>query len=111
MTKQYQVTLLCASGHYRPVSAIVTFTQETDTDLTQDKDKRKEIQSKGIVKICQKRGWGKAELLKYDYTKCKIRVYDREKIAQEDKERYEKIKEEKYQTGEWKRPKYKESKE
>lgn len=111
MIKQYQVTLLCASGKYKPVSAIVAYPQDTDEDLTKDATKRKEIQTKGIVKICQQRLWDKKDLLKGEYTKCKIRVYDKEKIAQENKERYEQIKEQKYQSGEWKRPKGKQSKE
>ena len=105
MIKQYQVTLLCASGKYRPVSAIVNYEQETDGDLTLLVNKRKDIQTKGIIKICQKRGWDKTDLIKCEYTRCKIRLYDKEKIKQENEERYEKIKEEKYQTGEWKRPK------
>ena len=105
MTKQYQVTLLCADNKYRPVSAIVNFEQTTDADLTIDPTKGKEIRQKGIVKICQKRYWSKADLLKYNYTKCKVRVYDKDKIAEENAERYERIKEEKYNSGEWKRPK------
>ena len=105
MIKQYQVTLLCASGKYRPVSAIVNFEQEREGDLTLVANKRKEIQTKGIIKICQKRGWDKADLIKCEYTKCKVRAYDKEAIEKENKERYEKIKEEKYQSGEWKRPK------
>lgn len=111
MKQQYQVTLLCASGKYRPVSAIVTLEQATNEDLTKDNEKRKEIQKKGIVKICQQRLWDKTDLIKGEYTKCKIRVYDKEKIAQENEERYEQIKEQKYQSGEWKRPKGKQSKE
>lgn len=93
--KEYQVTLICADGTYKPVSCIIK-TVSTDT---------KEIKNKGITKICQKRGWGKFELLKYGYTKIKIREYDKEKIAKENAERYEKIKEEKYASGEWKKPK------
>lgn len=107
MMKQYQVTLLCASGKYRPVSTIVNYEQSTDEDLTAVTAKRKEIQNKGIVKICQQRLWDKSDLLKGDYTKCKVRVYDKEKIEKENKERYARIKEEKYATGEWKRPKSK----
>ena len=108
MTKQYQVTILCSTGEYRPVSTIVNYDQADDTDLSLIRDKRKDIQAKGIIKICQKRGWDKRDLLKYNYTKCKIRAYDKEAIEKENKERYEKIKEEKYATGEWKRPKSKE---
>lgn len=111
MKKEYQVTILCSTGEYRPVSTIVNYEQSSGEDLSLNKDKRKEIQTKGIIKICQKRGWDKKDLIKYNYTKCKIRLYDKEAIEKENKERYEKIKEEKYATGEWKRPKSKESKE
>lgn len=96
--KQYQVTLTSVSGKYKPVSCIIT------TELTLDTDK-KEIINKGVVKICQKRYWTNRDLVKYGYTKAKVREYDKEKIAQESAERYAKIKEEKYTSGEWQRPK------
>jgi len=95
---QYQVTLNCVSGKYKPVSTIV----DTDLDITTHKQ---EIINKGIQKICIQRNWTKTDVKKYEYLKCKIRVYDKKKIEQENKERYERIKEEKYTSGEWKRPK------
>ena len=95
--KQYQVTLLCASGKYRPVSAIVT-----DDSETMDK---KAILKKGIETICIKRLWTSADLKKYGYTQQKMREYDKEKIKAENEARYAKIKEQKYASGEWKRPK------
>ena len=52
----------------------------------------------------KKRLWSNADLKKYEYTRAKVRRYDKEKIAKENAERYEKIKEEKYASGEWKRP-------
>ena len=55
-----------------------------------------------------KRYWTVDDLKKYGYTKGKIREYDREKIEQENAARYEALKEEKYASGEWKRPKSKE---
>ena len=94
MSTQYQVTLFCKDGKYKPVSAIV--------------DERfgyANIQLEGIRKICAKRGWDKDDLKRYGYTLCKVRLYDKEKIKQENDERYEKLKEEKYASGEWKRPK------
>lgn len=93
---RYQVTLMCESGKYKPVSTIVEF----DNPIN-----KAEIQNKGIVAICIKKGWSKKDLKTYGYTKVKCRVYDPEKIAQENAERYAKIKEEKYASGEWKRPK------
>lgn len=100
MNKIYQVTLLCKDNKYKPVSALVVRKEGMD---------KRAIQLKGIEKICQKRYWSTKDLAKYGYTICKIRLYDKEKIEQENKERYEKIKEEKYASGEWKRPKSAES--
>lgn len=104
MQKQYQVTLLCSTGKYRPESCIVTNEQEVDIDLSAFDATRKELIKKGMNKICAKHYWSGADLKKYGYTKVKVRAYDKEKIEQEKKERYEKIKEEKYASGEWKRP-------
>ena len=104
MLKEYQVTLVCASGKYRPVSCIV----KKDTNVIASIGKEeytKQIRKAGIAKICQKRYWSVADLKKYDYTICKIREYDKEKIEAENKARYEAIKEAKYASGEWKRPK------
>lgn len=104
MVKEYQVTLICATGKYKPVSCIIK--KDTEEIKTIGKtDFVKNIKQEGITKICQKRYWSNKELKEYEYTKVKVREYDKEKIARENAERYEKIKEEKYQTGEWKRPK------
>lgn len=92
----YQITLLCRSGKYKPVSAIVS--AEVGTD-------RQTIITKGVQKICAKRMWGKSDLTRYEYTKCKVREYDKAKIETENKAHYEAIKEQKYASGEWKRPK------
>lgn len=96
MKKQYQVTLAAQNGRYKPVSTIVTVEETTD---------RKSVISAGVIKICQKRYWEKSDLIRYTYTKVKIREYDPVKIQKENEERYERIKEEKYASGEWKRPK------
>lgn len=96
MKKQYQVTLIAQNGRYKPASTIVTVEETAD---------RKTIMSAGVTKICQKRYWGKSDLVRYTYTKAKIREYDPVKIQKENEERYERIKEEKYASGEWKRPK------
>jgi hypothetical protein len=39
----------------------------------------------------------------YGYDKVKVRLYDKEKIEQEKRAHYEKVKQEKYASGEWKR--------
>lgn len=96
MKKQYQVTLLAQNGKYKPVSTIVTMEETAD---------KKAILAEGTKKICLKRYWSKADLIRYTYTRGKVREYDKEKIEKENAERYERIKEEKYASGEWKRPK------
>lgn len=62
--KEYQVTLFCKSGKYRPVASIVRVEATTPIE---------EIKKKGIVKICQKRYWTNKDLKKYEYTLCKVR--------------------------------------
>ena len=102
MVKEFQVTLISTIGKYKPVSCIVKV--DTKEMLKVGSTFVKDIQTKGIIKICQQRLWTNADLKKYGYTKVKVRQYDKEKIAKENAERYEKIKEEKYASGEWKRP-------
>lgn len=104
MRREYQVTLLCATGQYRPVSTIVTKEQNNIIDLTTIPNSKEMIKQEGIKKICQKRGWTERELKQYSYTRIKVRYYDRELIAKEKQEKYEKIKETHYQDGTWKRP-------
>ena len=101
---QYQVTLTCVSGKYKPVSTIVDTERMFSLDNSADKQT---IINKGIEKICIKRGWGKADLKKYEYLKVKIRKYDKAKIEAENKVNYEKYKEQMYASGAWKRPKNK----
>ena len=93
MVKEYQVTLICETGQYRPVSVIV----KADTDDLAKVGKvayTGDIRKRGIIKICEKRYWGNADLKRYHYTKVKMREYDKEKIAKENAERYERIKRE-----------------
>ena len=96
MKRQYQVTLMCDNGKYKAVSTIVTMEETND---------KKAIMREGQKKIMIQRYWSMNDLKKYGYTKGKVREYDREKIERENAERYERIKEEKYASGEWKRPK------
>ena len=71
---KYQVTLFCSTGHYRPISCIVTMKQEDTTiNLLNTKETKKEITNKGVIKICQKRYWTKQDLLNYQYLKVKAR--------------------------------------
>ena len=75
---QYQVTLMCETGAYKPVSTIITTKEKVD--LSNITEKKKIINS-GITKICQKRYWTSRDLSKYGYTKAKVRVYNKEEIA------------------------------
>lgn len=86
---QLQITLFDKNNRYKPVSTLVNVESARyyNTHST-------EVKTQGIIKICQKRGWTQRELKEYNYTTCKVRVYDKEKIEKENKERYEKIKEE-----------------
>ncbi len=93
MMKEYQVTLICATGQYKPVSAIVRIDSESAAVIGVDAFKQ-QIRAQGIAKICKKRYWTSADLQRYHYTKVKMRVYDKEKITKENAERYEKIKRE-----------------
>lgn len=93
MIKEYQVTLLCETGEYKPVSSIVKIDTLEYTKLGKI-EYVKEIRKRGIIKICQKRYWTNTDLKKYHYTKIKTREYDKEKIAKENAERYEQIKKE-----------------
>ena len=106
MIKEYQVTLLCKSGKYRPVSCIV----KCEEINLADKVQKQKVMTKGAEKICIKRGWDGTDLKRFEYTSAKVREYDKEKIEAENKARYEAIKEAKYQSGEWKRPKKDEGK-
>lgn len=104
MYQQYQVTLICTTNQYRPVSCILQYKQAEDVDLSKNLIERKKIINKGVEKICALRYWSSADLKRNHYTKVKIRLYDKKKIEAENKARYEAIKEAKYASGEWKRP-------
>lgn len=98
---QYQVTLFASNGKYKPVSCII---DNDKIDLNNKEDKKK-VFTKGVQKICAKRYWSKSDLTKYSYTRGKVREYNKAEIAAAAKARYDAIKEAKYQSGEWKRPK------
>lgn len=104
MIKEYQVTVMCENGKYKPVSCIIK--REQDDVLTIGKEAfTREVRKAGIIKICQKRGWTAADLKRFGYTRVLAREYDRERIAEANAARYEAIKEAHYASGEWQRPK------
>lgn len=83
---QVQITLI-SEGGYRPLSHLIEC--ESWQDYQENKDK---YRSNAILNICAKRHMTIADLRKYKYTQVKARVYDRERIAKENAERYERIK-------------------
>ena len=71
---KYQVTLFCTTNQYKPISTIVTIKQEDETiNLLNNKETKKDIVNKGIVRICQKRYWSNKDLVRYNYLKAKVR--------------------------------------
>lgn len=64
-----QVTLYSDKG-YKPVSCLIEVANKEDFIAH-----KKEIQSRGIIKICQKRLWQKCDVVNYGYTKVKMRIY------------------------------------
>lgn len=102
MKKQYQVTLICTTNKYKPLSTIVNFEQIGNFDLTPNADYKKKIIAQGTEKICIKRGLTGKDLQKMSFLKAKVRAYDKEKIEQDAAVRYEQIKREKFASGEWK---------
>lgn len=85
---QIQISLFSDSG-YRPMSTIVTIENAQEW-----RDRKEEIKKQAVISICAKRHMTSRDLRKYGYTTIKCRVYDKEKIARENAERYEKIKQE-----------------
>lgn len=97
----YQVTIFDINGKYKPVSTLV---KKQEPVNLKDLSECKKLYIEGATKICQQRLWKSSDLLGAGYKRYKIRVYDKAKIEAENKARYEKIKEEKYASGEWTRP-------
>ena len=82
-----QFTLFCTTGQYKPVSTTLQV-----ASLEDYKAKATQYKEKAIKKIAQQRRWTNADLSCYHYTSLKVRVYDKEKIAQANAKRYEQIK-------------------
>ena len=97
----YQVTLFSTTGKFKPISCLI----ESESVNLNNAEDVKLLAERGTKKICFKKYWGKTDLVKYGYTKVKVREYNPEKIKAENEKRYAEIKEQKYASGEWKRPK------
>lgn len=82
-----QFTLFCTTGEYKPVSTLLQV-----ESLEEYNAKASQFKEKAIKKIAQQRRWTNADLSRYHYTSLKVRVYDKEKIAQANAKRYEQIK-------------------
>ena len=78
MRKEYQITLFCSTGAYKPVSCIVKREQYSDADYSANPTVKKELQKMGVKKICEKRGWGLNDLSRYGYTRYKVRAWTAE---------------------------------
>lgn len=86
---ELQFTLFSTTGKYKPMSTVLKV-----ESVAYYNTHKKEVQTRAIQKICVQRnteGW----CLKRDgFTRLKVRVYDKEKIAAENAARYEQIKKE-----------------
>lgn len=92
---ELQVTIFAEK--YKPISTLVAMPMKEIVAKN-----FKPYKEKGIVKICQKRNWNYNDLKKYGYTKVSYRVYDREKIKEENEKKYEELKKENFKNGKWK---------
>ena len=74
-----QITFFHNENKYKPISTIVTIKQEDKAiNLLDNKETKKDIIHKGIVKICQKRYWNNKDLVRYNYLKAKARKVETE---------------------------------
>lgn len=101
---KYQVTLFDDTNTHKPVSAIIETEEKIDLGI---KVERSRLANRGIQKICARHLWRGSDLKKFGYLRAKVREYDPDIIARINANRYDAIKEEKYASGEWKRPKSK----
>lgn len=98
--KQIQITWSTPTNQYKSISTVIDVESVKDFNTNQ-----KEYITKAKIRVMSKRYWSSEDMKRYGYTVMKARVYDKEKIKQENVERYERIKEEHYADGSWKRPK------
>ena len=83
---EVQISLFSSKG-YRPMSTILTVPNAADYN-----EHKEEYKKLAVVKMCQQRKMSTYDLRKYGYNEIRVRPYDKAKIDQENKERYEKIK-------------------
>lgn len=69
-----QFTLFDKQRRYKPVSCLINV-----ENIEYFNEHKKEVQTQGIIKICQQRGWTQKDLVRYGYTTCKTREYNKTK--------------------------------
>ena len=84
-----QCTLFSVTNKYRPISTLLEI-----ESVAYYNTHKQEIQQRAIDKIVAQRKTERWCLKRDGYIRMKVRVYDKEKIEKETRERYEKIKKE-----------------
>lgn len=84
-----QFTLFSTTGKYKPMSTLIEV-----PSIKEYNNNPEEYKKKAIRKMCIQRKTDGYYLKKYGYTQIKVRVYDKQKIEQENAARYEQIKKE-----------------
>lgn len=77
-----QYTLFCTSGKYKPISTLIDV-----ESIDYYKSHSKELRRRALMKMCAQRYVGSSWLKEHDYTKLKVRIYDKEKIEAEKRAR------------------------
>lgn len=85
---QIQITLISEGGR-RPLSTLIECQSWADYQAH-----KAQYQTKAVTSILAKRHMTLRDLKTYGYTEIRARVYDKERIAAENKARYEQIKKE-----------------
>lgn len=84
-----QCTLFSTTNKYKPISTLLEI-----ESVAYYNTHKQEIQQRAIDKIVVQRKTERWCLKRDGYIRMKVRVYDKEKIEKETRERYEKIKKE-----------------
>nr|DAR67974.1 MAG TPA: hypothetical protein [Caudoviricetes sp.] len=84
-----QCTLFSVTNKYRPISTLLEI-----ESIKYYNTHKQEVQQRAIDKIVVQRKTERWCLKRDGYTRMKVRVYDKKKIEEEEKRRYEKIKKE-----------------
>lgn len=94
---QLQVTVFHKENKFKPISTLVEIPM---TEVV--KKNYQPYKVKAVEKICLKRNWTYNDMMKLGYNKISCRIYDKQKIEEDNAKRYEQIKREKFASGEWK---------